>query len=270
SGKGPASPSLLSLLSYFPLSSYLSAQGVIIGGNEVVPHSRPYMAYVLMHVSNRSGSKAFYCGGFLIRPDAVLSAAHCVWNMLVFPGRRVNITVILGAHNIRIREWSQQWISVRDWVFHPRYSPDSVKYDIVLLRVWSKKSFLPEGSPPAHFPQPLNLVGTKCSVAGWGRTYLTGHSSNVMMEVDLKVEGRGNLFLKAGRACLIPLILFMTQGDSGGPLVCNQKAHGIVSHGMGRRLFPEVFTRVSYFEPWIRQQLRRFALQELPASPSSQ
>uniref|UniRef100_U3JDS8 Peptidase S1 domain-containing protein n=1 Tax=Ficedula albicollis TaxID=59894 RepID=U3JDS8_FICAL len=135
--------------------------------------------------------------------------------MFVFPGRRVNITVILGAHNIRARERSQQRIRVRDWVIHPKYSPAGFKNDIVILK------------------------------------------------------GRGNLFLKAGRACLTPLPPFMTQGDSGGPLVCNQKAYGIVSYGHKICLFPTVFTRISYFDSWIRQQLGMFALQELPGSPSS-
>lgn len=62
---------------------------------------------------------------------------------------------------------------------------------------------------------------------------------------------------------------FTPQGDSGGPLVCNGKAHGIVSYGHKNRIFPKVFTRVSYFEPWIRKELRKFALQDLPDSPSS-
>uniref|UniRef100_A0A8C3UVZ8 Peptidase S1 domain-containing protein n=1 Tax=Catharus ustulatus TaxID=91951 RepID=A0A8C3UVZ8_CATUS len=54
-----------------------SAFVLIIGGKVVVPHSRPYMAYLKIEVKDQSGSKAFSCGGFLIRPDAVLSAAHC-------------------------------------------------------------------------------------------------------------------------------------------------------------------------------------------------
>uniref|UniRef100_A0A8C3UX72 Peptidase S1 domain-containing protein n=1 Tax=Catharus ustulatus TaxID=91951 RepID=A0A8C3UX72_CATUS len=232
----------------------------IIGGNEVVPHSRPYMAYLNIQVSNETGTYPSSCGGFLIRPGAVLSAAHCV---------RVEVTVILGAHNIRVRERSQQRIRVRDWVIHPDYCPDTLSNDIALLK----------GYPPAHLPKPLNLFlilgcndhvkpGTICEVAGWGRTSRRGNSTNVMREVELRVQR--NLFLKAGRACLTPLTPFMTQGDSGGPLVCNKKAHTMVSHGLESRLFPKVFTRASYFEPWIRRQLRSFALQELPASPSSQ
>ncbi|KFP72839.1 Cathepsin G, partial [Apaloderma vittatum] len=46
-----------------------------------------------------------------------------------------------------------------------------------------------------------------------------------------------------------------SQGDSGGPLVCNGKAHGIVSFSPINCNFPEVFTKVSYFEPWIREEL---------------
>uniref|UniRef100_A0A8C0I986 Peptidase S1 domain-containing protein n=1 Tax=Bubo bubo TaxID=30461 RepID=A0A8C0I986_BUBBB len=48
--------------------------GRIIGGWEAKPHSRPYMAY--LSIRNVTGNS--WCGGFLIRPDAVLSAAHCV------------------------------------------------------------------------------------------------------------------------------------------------------------------------------------------------
>uniref|UniRef100_A0A8C3UXY3 Peptidase S1 domain-containing protein n=1 Tax=Catharus ustulatus TaxID=91951 RepID=A0A8C3UXY3_CATUS len=252
----------------------ISLPGRIIGGKVVVPHSRPYMAYLKIKVTNKTGTFHSYCGGFLIQPDAVLSAAHCV---------RVEVTVILGAHNIHDEEESQQWISVRDWVFHPDYCPVTLHNDIVLMKVWPNTSFLPEGSPPnvklISLPSSNERVrtGTKCEVAGWGWTSLYGSKTDVMREVELKVQNDKpcqkvfrNLFLKVGRACLTPLTPFMTQGDSGGPLVCNQKAHGIVSHGLESRLFPKVFTMASYFEPWIRQQLRRFALQELPASPSSQ
>ncbi|XP_032934549.1 cathepsin G-like [Catharus ustulatus] len=248
--------------------------GRIIGGKVVVPHSRPYMAYLKIEVKDQSGSKAFSCGGFLIRPDAVLSAAHCVDKK-----GRVNITVILGAHNIHVREQSQQWISVRDWVIHPDYCPVTLHNDIVLLKL-KKKAKINKNVKLISLPSSNEHVraGTKCEVAGWGRTSLDGSKTDVMREVELKVQNDKPCqkeFRKYQRRSMMCVGdqnsgKSTYKGDSGGPLVCNKKAHGIVSHGMGRRLFPEVFTRVSYFEPWIRQQLRRFALQELPASPSSQ
>ncbi|NWW11588.1 MCT1A protease, partial [Oreocharis arfaki] len=251
----------------------ISLPGRIIGGREVEPHSRPYMAYLKIKIGSQTSS----CGGFLIRPDAVLSAAHCCsWNMLVFPGRAKNITVILGAHNISGREPSQQEIHVGHWVIHPNYSHDGFKNDIVLLKLKPKAKI-------TKYVQTLSLprrnervrAGTECKVFGWGWTSVTGHTTNMMREVELEVqdEEKCQQFRNYQRQSMICVgddygRKATYKGDSGGPLVCSQKAHGIASHGHKRRLFPEVFTRVSYFEPWIREQLRRFALQELPGSPS--
>ncbi|KAM4884566.1 cathepsin G-like [Sylvia borin] len=258
---------LLWLTSAFVLVPWTGA-GRIIGGREVKRHSRPYMAYLNI----QSGLGTFFCGGFLIRPDAVLSAAHCV------DKGKARITVILGAHNISYQEQSQQRIQVTQWVMHPKYSPDDAKNDIALLKLKSK-ACINEYVQTISIPMSYEYVreGAECEVAGWGLTSITGKMTNVMREAELKVQN--------GIICQLRFPNYQHQsmicvgdgsgtkgsykGDSGGPLVCKQKAHGIVSYGPKYSVFPEVFTRISYFEPWIREQLRKFALQELPDSPSS-
>uniref|UniRef100_A0A663LKU3 Peptidase S1 domain-containing protein n=1 Tax=Athene cunicularia TaxID=194338 RepID=A0A663LKU3_ATHCN len=264
-------------LAWVMLTLLISLPGRIIGGWEAKPHSRPYMA----HLSIRNGSGKYRCGGFLIRPDAVLSAAH------------LNITVTLGAHNISKEELSQQKFHVDHWVIHPKYSNKTYENDIMLLKVYPPTSLLPERSPPAKLTKEVNYIllpsdnervgpGTTCEVAGWGRTSRTQKETNVrvLMEVDLKVQSNKvcEKYFKSSYVHQSMLCVgdgnrkkstWEVSGDSGGPLVCNGKAHGIVSHGPTCCIFPKVFTRVLYFGPWIHKELRKFALQDLPDSPSS-
>uniref|UniRef100_A0A8D2MD78 Peptidase S1 domain-containing protein n=1 Tax=Zonotrichia albicollis TaxID=44394 RepID=A0A8D2MD78_ZONAL len=227
----------------------------IIGGRKVKAHSRPYMAYLEI----QGDPKNYSCGGFLIRPDAVLSAAHC------------NVTVILGAHNRKSREQSQQKIRVRQWVIHPEYCPDDLKNDIVLLKL-EKNAVINKNVKLISIPKENESVrvGSECNVPGWGRTSVRGQMSDVLMEVKLKVQKEE--ICKQFLPDYEPQSMICVgdenskkaayEGDSGGPLVCKKKAHGIVSHVCPCNIFPEVFTRISHFEPWIREQLTRFVFQD--------
>ncbi|XP_073853256.1 chymase isoform X2 [Macaca fascicularis] len=110
----------LPLLLFFLCSR--AEAGEIIGGTECKPHSRPYMAYLEIVTSN-GPSKS--CGGFLIRRNFVLTAAHCA-------GR--SITVTLGAHNITEKEDTWQKLEVIKQFRHPKYNTSTLHHDIMLLK----------------------------------------------------------------------------------------------------------------------------------------
>ncbi|CAM4602610.1 unnamed protein product [Leuciscus chuanchicus] len=106
----------------------------IIGGKEAKPHSRPYMASIQLE------NKHHTCGGMLIKEDYVLTAAHCL-NRSAFSSRD-HFEVVLGAHNIKQDEKSQQRIKVLKYIRHPKFQPDNsdkndYSYDIMLLKVFS-------------------------------------------------------------------------------------------------------------------------------------
>ncbi|XP_029808056.1 mast cell protease 1A-like [Suricata suricatta] len=237
-----------------------SLSGKIIGGHEAKPHSRPFMAYI--QYQNPDGIWK-YCGGFLVREDYVLTAAHC---------KGSSITVILGAHNIKKQEMTWQIIPVGKITPHPEYNPKTLRNDIMLLQLkW--KANLNAYVSPLRLPKRTTMVrpGMVCSVAGWGRLSVNSlHGADKLQEVELEIQ--------KDELC-ISLYTFLydstTQicagdprkrkdsfkGDSGGPLVCNTVAQGIVSFGKKDGNPPGVYTRISSFMPWIEKTMRPFSLQ---------
>ncbi|KAG8508719.1 Cathepsin G [Galemys pyrenaicus] len=227
--------------------------GKIIGGREARPHAHPYMAYLQIQTPVLPTT----CGGFLVREDFVLTAAHCQGS---------SITVKLGAHNIRRQERTQQSIGVRRAFRHPGYDPQNNQNDIMLLQL-QRRARKTRAVRTLGLPQSQGRLrpGTQCMVAGWGLVSLNRRTEK-LQEAQLRVQ--------QDRACSRRFRTYNSQtqicvgssrerksvfkGDSGGPLVCNGVGWGIVSYGNDVGTPPAVFTRVSSFIPWIKRTMRRF------------
>uniref|UniRef100_A0A8C5ZH56 Granzyme B-like n=1 Tax=Marmota marmota marmota TaxID=9994 RepID=A0A8C5ZH56_MARMA len=148
--------------------------GKIIGGQEAVPHSHPYMAF--LHIQTPNKTKG--CGGFLVREDFVLTAAHC-W------GR--TITVILGAHDIDEQETTQQVIPIRRAIPHPNFKRKPFN-DIMLLQLKNKAKLNAEVSL-LKLPSRNSQVtpGMVCTLAGWGHIG-QNISTTKLHEVQLEIQ----------------------------------------------------------------------------------
>ncbi|XP_006126762.2 duodenase-1-like [Pelodiscus sinensis] len=223
----------------------------VISGHEASP--RPYMAYVQI---GSSGS----CGGFLIREDVVLTAAHCNCNL-------GHIFVYLGVKDFMKPGQDWQRIRVRRWVQHPDFNNENYDNDIMLLKMthgadlneWVGTIPLPEAND--HL-----LPGAKCSVAGWGRTGVNT-STDRLQEAEQEVV-LGDLCQKQYRHYNPTTMLCAGnsqtnesayQGDSGGPLVCNGTVRGIVSSGDLNGHPPSIYTRISHFIPWVNEMLQKLS-----------
>uniref|UniRef100_G1TX71 Peptidase S1 domain-containing protein n=1 Tax=Oryctolagus cuniculus TaxID=9986 RepID=G1TX71_RABIT len=149
----------------------------IIGGQEVTPHSRPYMA--LLKINEEK-----ICAGALIAKDWVLTAAHCDMSR--------TSQVILGAHSITKAEPEKQKIAIRKQFPYPCYDPDAKEGDLSLLQL-KKKAKLNRSVNVLQLPKMGEDVkpGTLCHVAGWGMT-VNHHSrpSETLKEVNVTIIDR--------------------------------------------------------------------------------
>ncbi|XP_078266267.1 granzyme K-like [Rhinoraja longicauda] len=248
------------LIIIFLIPSYHGDE--IIGGHDAVRHSRPYMASCQMLMR---GCYIHYCGGALINPKWVLTAAHCESK----DGER-KPQVVLGAHSLSQNESSKQIFRIKRQIPHPNYNDETMENDIMLLELENNamiNNYVKVLKLPGGMVKDLNS-GTSCIVAGWGRTS-TRYESDTLQEVTIKVIDRNTCNSKdyynhepevtpnmicagdsegRGDSCT---------GDSGGPLVCNGKYSGIVSFG-GKECAdpkkPGVYTFVSdKYLRWIRK-----------------
>nr|XP_006988637.1 granzyme B-like [Peromyscus maniculatus bairdii] len=227
----------------------------IIGGHEVKPHSRPYMTFIKYVDAKGNGKR---CGGFLVRDNFVLTAAHCLGS---------SMTVTLGAHNIKAQEETQQIIPVEKAIPHPAYDHKNDSSDIMLLKLEIKVN-MTKAVRPLKLPWHKVCVkpGDVCSVSGWGKMAPERNYADTLQEVELTVQmdqlcefHYRRYYNKANEICVgDPKIKRASfQGDSGGPLLCNKVVAGIVSYGHKDGSAPRVFTRVSSFLSWIKETMKR-------------
>lgn len=221
----------------------------IVGGTEATPGRYSYTVALTYNGFQ-------FCGGSLIAPDTVLTAAHCMDGD--------SFDVVINRHDLRTS--AGESIPRKTEIVHPRYDDDSMDNDFALV-------FLDRATTENVVPVKLNQDGSyptdgdTSHAMGWGTTSYQGSPSDLLLEVDLPVISNQECsqrypqysmhdsmictFLPGKDAC---------QGDSGGPLIMSgananeDKLIGITSWGVGcaTSQYPGVFARVSNQIDWIK------------------
>ncbi|XP_007452745.1 PREDICTED: polyserase-2 isoform X1 [Lipotes vexillifer] len=244
----------------------------IMGGSDSQPGTWPWQ------VSLHQGG-GHICGGSLIAPSWVLSAAHCfVTNGTLEPA--AEWSVVLGVHSQDGPLDGAHVRAVAAILVPDNYSGVERGADVALLRLASPARLGP-AVRPVCLPRASHrfVHGTACWATGWGDVQEADPLPLpwVLQEVELRVLGEAAcqcLYSRPGpfnlTFQLLPGMLCAgypegrrdtCQGDSGGPLVCKEGGRwfqaGITSFGFGcgRRNRPGVFTAVAPYEAWIREQV---------------
>lgn len=233
----------------------VQAQGKIVNGVPADEDDFPWAASIAFRTTG--GSFFSFCGGSLIAPEWVVTAAHCKVEK--------SDKVILGRLDLRTSAGKVH--NIAESITHPDYDPSTNNNDIALVRLTQASDHDPIpliGPTGAAAPPEADFT-----VAGWGLLEEGGEASPVLMKVTVPILTNPACaadYANAGVGISLNMLCAgqdgkdSCQGDSGGPGMVDDptlgdfRLAGVVSFGIGcaREGFPGVYTRVSRYLTWIK------------------
>jgi len=243
----------------------------IVGGRTATLKNFQYQV-ALVYAGYPNAQLGQFCGGSLIDPSWVVSAAHCV-NANTQPN---DIRIFLGSvqlsHPGRLVQIAKNGI-----IRNQSFNPDTEENDIVLLKLDSPITDLqPIDIADSSLESTMLSFSRNATISGWGDTREGANmGSDILLWANVPVIDQKTCRIQYaklpqaerkavadGMLCAGNGAADACQGDSGGPLVLRTtdgKVHleGIVGWGEGcaSPKYPGVYTRVPNYSSWIRSCL---------------
>jgi len=240
--------------------------GRVVGGDDATPGEWCWQVALINSLNQ------YLCGGALIGTQWVVTAAHCVTN-IVRAGDAIYVRV--GDHDLTQKFGSPgaQTLRVATTYIHHNHNSQTLDNDIAILKLHGEAD-LKRGVCLICLParDAVQSAGSRCIVTGYGYMGETGPIPLRVREAQIPVVNDNECVRKINavteKIFILPASSFCAggeeghdacQGDGGGPLVCEDEGYyeltGLVSWGFGcgRKDVPGVYVKISSFIGWINQ-----------------
>ncbi|MFJ5559928.1 S1 family peptidase [Streptomyces sp. NPDC093250] len=232
--------------------SAVAAPQPIVGGTTTTTSSYPFM----MQITDASQDQ--FCGGTLVSPTKVVTAAHCMVGETTSSVRVVGGRTYLNGSDGTVAGVSKIWV-------HPDYRRVTRGDDVAVLTLSTP---MPYATAPYVSASDTSVyaAGTTARILGWGTTSSGGTSSNQLRTATVPTVSDSscaasyrNRFVQSDMVCAGYSSggVDTCQGDSGGPLLIGGRLAGITSWGDGCAAagYPGVYTRLTTFSDEVRAQV---------------
>lgn len=231
----------------------VNADTRIVGGQRATTVDNPWAVYL----TDPSGFQ--FCGGTLVAPDKVLTAAHCTLNV-----EPTTMRAVVGRDDKQTA--AGEVLGVRSYWRSPDFQSVGNGLDLAVLTLDRPSTRTPLRLAGAD-DDGLYADGAAGQILGWGSTTEGGPASRYLQAATVPIRGAaycrsGDRQFDAARMTCAGYDkggVDSCQGDSGGPLVAAGRLIGVVSFGEGcaRPGKPGYYVRIAAVRDVLDAQLRR-------------